>query len=134
MYDAQTIATYIIYKCYKDKQFISNLKLQAMLYFVQYEYLKKEKKPLFSDTIELWEFGTVVPSVYNKFAIWNSLMIPSRFQAYKGNIYNKDERIIDDVVNDCYQYPAHKLLENTKNLLMEAKKERDRTGKWFYEM
>lgn len=134
MYDAQTIATYIIYKCYKDKQFISNFKLQAMLCFVQCEYLKKEKKPLFSDTIELLEFGPVVPSVYNKFAIWNSLMIPSRFQAYKGNIYSKDERIIDDVVNDCYQYPAHKLLENTKNLLIEAKKEKDRTGKWFYEM
>ena len=133
MYSAQTIATYIIYRCQKDKQFISNLKLQAMLYFVQYEYLKKEKKPLFSDTIELWEFGPVVPSVYNKFAIWNSLMIPSRFQTYKGNIYNKDERIIDSVVNACYQYPAHKLLDKAKNLLMEAKKEKDRTGKWFYE-
>ena len=133
MYSAQTIATYIIYRCYKDKQFISNLKLQAMLYFVQYEYLKKEKKPLFSDTIELWEFGTVVPSVYNKFAIWNSLMIPSRFQTYKGNIYSKDERIIDGIVKECYQYPAHKLLDDAKNLLMEAKKEKDRTGKWFYE-
>ena len=133
MYSAQTIATYIIYRCQKDKQFISNLKLQAMLYFVQYEYLKKEKKPLFSDTIELWEFGTVVPSVYNKFAIWNSLMIPSRFQTYKGNIYSKDERIIDGIVKECYQYPAHKLLDDAKNLLIEAKKEKDRAGKWFYE-
>lgn len=122
MYNAQTIATYIIYKCYKDKQFISNLKLQAMLYFVQYEYLKKEKKPLFSDAIELLEFGPVVPSVYNKFAIWNSLMIPERFQTYKGNIYNKDERIIGDVVNACYQYPAHKLLENAKKITNGSKK------------
>lgn len=46
---------------------ITNLKLQKLLYFAQGHFLAKFDRPLFSDAIQAWEHGPVVPSVYHAF-------------------------------------------------------------------
>lgn len=46
---------------------ISNLKLQKLLYFSQGHHLAKTGKPLFSDEIQAWAHGPVVPAVYREF-------------------------------------------------------------------
>jgi uncharacterized phage-associated protein len=51
----------------KEREGITNLKLQKILYFAQAYYLAKLGKPLFSDAIEAWEYGPVVPAVYKKY-------------------------------------------------------------------
>lgn len=47
MYKAENIAKYIIAKCNNDKQHISNLKLQKILYYIQAEFLIVKKYHMF---------------------------------------------------------------------------------------
>lgn len=47
--------------------YLTNLKLQKLLYFAQGWHLAIFDKPLFDDEIQAWVHGPVVPTVYNKF-------------------------------------------------------------------
>lgn len=47
---------------------MSNMKLQKMLYYEQGYHLAQFGTPLFDDDIEAWQYGPVVPAVYQKYA------------------------------------------------------------------
>lgn len=73
LYKAEDVAKYFIYLGSqqvvgdnKEREGVTNLKLQKILYFAQVYFLAKIGKPLFADPIEAWEFGPVVPNVYHK--------------------------------------------------------------------
>lgn len=51
----------------KYEELISNLKLQKLLYYMQGFHLAVFNEPLFEDKIEAWQYGPVVPCVYNKY-------------------------------------------------------------------
>ena len=73
LYKAENVAKYLInlssqvFIDNKEREGITNLKLQKILYFAQAYYLAKLGQPLFSDKIEAWDYGPVVPSVYRGF-------------------------------------------------------------------
>jgi uncharacterized phage-associated protein len=47
---------------------VDNLKLQKLLYYSQGVYLVlHDKKPLFNEVIEAWDYGPVVPLVYQAY-------------------------------------------------------------------
>src|ERR1035437_2332524 len=90
-YTANNVAKYLIYLASKsfigdnqEREGITNLKLQKILYFAQAYYLAKLGRPLFSDAIEAWEYGPVVPAVYKKYREYVSDSI----------ILEKDEAIL----------------------------------------
>lgn len=72
---AINLAIYIIEKCCKDGNPISNLQLQKILYYIQVAFLKQFHTPCFDDSIEAWRFGPVVRSVYNKYCGFGALPI-----------------------------------------------------------
>lgn len=69
-YIAQTIAQWFInrnaFLAHIDRgDYITDLKLQKMLYYAQGVYLGLFSKPLFDDKIFAWKLGPVVENVYN---------------------------------------------------------------------
>ena len=46
---------------------ITNLSLNKLVYFAQVESLRSLGRPLFSDSVEAWDYGPVEPSVYHAF-------------------------------------------------------------------
>jgi len=66
--NAINFANYIIW--YVNRNFpntsFTHVKLQKILYYVYCDFLKKDF-PVFEDQIEKWQYGPVVPSVYNSF-------------------------------------------------------------------
>ena len=114
VYSAIDIAKYIIWFC-KDKGYsISNLKLQKLLYFVQAQFLVNEGKPAFQENIEAWDFGPVVPEVYQYFKIWGNSEIPSiGIKGSKNSIYQRDRKLIDNILKKCAPYTAAALVEIT---------------------
>lgn len=66
--NALNFANYIIW--YVNQKFpntsFTHVKLQKILYYIYCDFLKKGI-PLFEDKIEKWQYGPVVPSVYNSF-------------------------------------------------------------------
>lgn len=95
MYKAMDLANYIVDKCIKDNVSITNLQLQRILYFVQKDFLKRGS-PAFSDDIEAWEFGPVVPNVYFDFCGFGATSI----SISKGAVPNltSDKNIIDNII------------------------------------
>lgn len=95
MYDALIIADYVITYYEKRDHGVSNLKLQKILYFLQALFLTKENHELFSDEIEAWWFGPVVPSVYKKYALFGGMYISTK-NINEPFIDNKTKTIINN--------------------------------------
>ena len=69
---AMRVAEYIITKSYENRTPVSNLKLQKLLYFVQGQAIKVYGERAFTESIEAWDYGPVVRSVYLKFRIFGA--------------------------------------------------------------
>jgi uncharacterized phage-associated protein len=66
-YPALTIANWFIAWAEAEGEELSNLKLQKLLYYAQGHHLEQRRVPLFSDPIQAWSHGPVVPQVYHQF-------------------------------------------------------------------
>lgn len=94
MYLALDIAKYAIDKCTRESYPISNLQLQKILYYVQREFLQQGTKA-FSEEIEAWQFGPVVPQVYKHYCGFGALPIRMK---YKVALNQKDVIIINPII------------------------------------
>ena len=121
MYNALSVARYIIDYYNRHERGISNLKLQKVLYFVQAEFLvgTYDHRPCFSDSIEAWDFGPVVPSVYRQYKIYGSGIIPSNnndiLKPYYDTIAEEDKARIDNIITETFGYTASELVRITNN-------------------
>ena len=116
MYNALSVANFIIDYCNSKNNGISNLKLQKILYFVQAEFLVSTPahEPCFSDPIEAWDFGPVVPNVYHRYKIYGSAIIPfSSEMPFGESITGRDKRMITDMVDEVLPYSASQLVDIT---------------------
>lgn len=95
MYRAMDLANYIVDKCIKDNAPITNLQLQRILYFVQKDFLERDSRA-FSDDMEAWDFGPVVPNVYFHFCGFGAMSI-SISRGAAPNL-TSDKNIIDSIV------------------------------------
>lgn len=128
------VARYIINYSNEENYSISNLKLQKLLYFVQAYYLAftSSHEPCFSDEIEAWDFGPVVPSAYHEFKSFGGGEIPSVTSYYtlenQNNFWSirevpfddscissDDKKIINDIVDKFGAYSASDLVQLTHN-------------------
>ncbi|MDO8492735.1 MAG: DUF4065 domain-containing protein [bacterium] len=115
-YTAENVAKYLIYLASqgfvgdnKEREGITNLKLQKVLYFAQAYYLSKVGRPLFSDNIEAWAYGPVVPEVYHKFKSKGSN--PIICEEDKSSLSNEDKEILKKVWGTFGGYSASKLVD-----------------------
>lgn len=96
MYNAIDLAKYIVTRCANADNPISNLQLQKILYYVQMEFLNKNRQA-FNDAIEAWQFGPVVPNVYYYFCGYGAMPITN---TYDVEIDPADEAIINPIVDE----------------------------------
>ena len=115
MYDAITIAEYLIGYSTSQGTPVSNLRLQKVLYFVQAEFMVSKGEPCFRDTIEAWDLGPVVPNVYREYKIFGASSIPVVANNGDIRICADDISIINDIVDGCNKYSTSTLVEFTHN-------------------
>lgn len=115
-YTAENVAKYLIYLASqafvgdnKEREGITNLKLQKVLYFAQAYYLAKVGRPLFSDDIEAWEFGPVVPRVYRKYK--SNVSNPIICEEDKSSLSDEDKETLKKVWGTFGGYSASKLVD-----------------------
>ncbi len=116
LYSALDIARYVIDYSWDNKNTVSNLRVQKILYFVQAEFLVSKNSACFNDEIQAWSLGPVVPSVYHEYKIFGNSPIPSR--GTNGQYYSIDEsdkKIIEDIVNQCNEHTTATLVNITHN-------------------
>ena len=67
MVSAQKVAEYIIWSSHESGSFISNLKLQKLLYYIQAWHLAVFQRPLFPETFQAWLRGPAIPEIYQRY-------------------------------------------------------------------
>lgn len=113
MYDVLTIASYIVKYSWEKGYSLSNLKLQKLLYFIQAQFLVSKKQACFNQDIEAWEYGPVVPAVYQKYKMYGGASIPYAGEKITQIIELSDEKLIDRVIDYCSAYTASYLVAVT---------------------
>ena len=93
--------------------FLSNLKIQKLLYYAQGLNLALHNEPLFDEKIIAWQYGPVVEEVYYEFKKFSNGGIPP-FEAHSNDILSDSEIDVLREVYDVFgQFSATKLVEMT---------------------
>lgn len=115
-YKAENVAKYLVYLASqafvgdnKEREGITNLKLQKVLYFAQAYYLAKLGKPLFNEKLEAWNYGPVVREVYRKLKRYGSDPIIS--EKDKSTLAEEDKEVLKKVWDTFGGYSASRLVD-----------------------
>ena len=111
MYDAVSVAKYVISYCMKKATPVTNLKLQKILYYLWIEFYKAKRQPLFDNTIRAWPLGPVVPDVYDQFCAYGGLPIRQLFTSTEISL--ADQAILSDAIDYFGRLPAFMLVNLT---------------------
>lgn len=116
-YSAEDIAEWFLNKNrvqmnFEDSEYITNLKLQKLLYYAQGHFLAEKNRCLFEDDFMAWEHGPVIRKIYDKY----------KENGANGIKYDKDftidideetETLLENVYEKYGQYTAWKLRNMT---------------------
>ncbi len=115
-YKAKDIAQWFVNRAIDEMgnggEYITNLKLQKLLYYAQGVHLALRGEPLFDDAIVKWNYGPVVLSVYHAYKQYSNNSID---QAQAVHIDPETESILEDVYREFGQFTAYRLMQMTHN-------------------
>ena len=98
MVSVQALANTILRMGEQDGTKISPMKLQKLMYYVCVEYAQKTKKNLIAEYLRVWQYGPVLPSVYDEFRCYGSEPIRS----YAKNANGKSYAIMKETPENVY--------------------------------
>ena len=124
MTTALDVAKYFIFKANQVGSFLSNLKLQKLVYYAQAWYLANYKKPLFAEKFEAWIHGPVQPELYSEFKSFRWSPIDLDVEEIPASITKDIADFLDEVVEAYFKYDGLDLEIMTHNELpwIEARK------------
>lgn len=71
-YPASLIAYAFVKKGIDEGLFVTQMKLQKLVYFAQGAHLAKYHKPLLNENFQAWKYGPVIPEIYQDFKFYGS--------------------------------------------------------------
>ena len=95
----------------ESTDFLTNLKLQKLLYYAQGISIKYTGKTLFTEPICAMQYGPVVEEVYNKYKTYGRNPIDETIKI--PTFENDVEVILEDVFDEYGQFSAGKLVDMT---------------------
>lgn len=72
MYPASLIAYAFVKKGIEAGLYVTQMKLQKMVYFAHGYHLAKYGEPLINENFQAWQFGPVVPKLYHEYKYYGS--------------------------------------------------------------
>ena len=81
----------ILRRSFDEKISVTPMKLQKLLYFVSCEYVKATDVELLSEDFCVWQYGPVLPTVYNEFKSFRGLKITTYAKDANGDSYAYNE-------------------------------------------
>ena len=95
-----------------EEDFITNMKLNKLLYFAQGLHIARYKEPLFAEQIEAWHYGPVVKSVYQKYKVCGKEPIKVVDEDYCYDRFNGNE--LDTLVITMREYGKYTAITLTE--------------------
>lgn len=97
-----------------EEDFLSPMRLQKLLYYVQGWWLGFSERPMFEEDFEAWAHGPVIPSIYRRFkALGAGSITPDRIITDPNLLAEESKDFINGVWEEYKQFSAIKLREMT---------------------
>ena len=111
MVKAQDIAEYFIWLANNTGSFISNLKLQKLVYYAQAWYLAIYDQPLFDEDFEAWIHGPVIPELYREYSgfKWKPILKEVSQPCFSEEI----QKFLDELTDVYFSFDGYKLEQMT---------------------
>lgn len=110
MLKAQDIADYFIWLANDSGSFLSNLKLQKLVYYAQAWYLAIYGQPLFDEDFEAWIHGPTIPSLYQKYRQFHQLPIVQEIDREQlAQKLGNTIKFLQDVAEEYFACDAYEL-------------------------
>lgn len=94
--NARDLAHYIVDKCTRDDEPVSNLQLQKMMYLIQYIYCRSNGFLMFDDEFEAWPYGPVLPIIYDEYSRYGGRPITLRYRDISNRPFGALTKWLDD--------------------------------------
>lgn len=105
--DVANFFVYLLSDKEDEENDLTNMKLNKLAYYAQGQFLKTNGKPLFSEGVEAWRHGPVVPAVYYAFKDNESNPIKNFSGDFDLSKYTAEEKeVMLDVALDKGRYSA----------------------------
>ena len=123
-YSSYTVAKTV---CSLSRGKVTNIQLQKLLYLMHMYYLGQTGKPLVDETFEAWEYGPVLPSVYDRVFVFGA--DPIEYDMfYKHEVIPKEDKKAYEIIN----YFLSKLLCKKPSYLVALTHHKGGAWKKFY--
>jgi uncharacterized phage-associated protein len=119
---ATDIADYFLWLANDTGSFVSNLKLQKLVYYAQAWYLAMHDRPLFDEDFQAWVHGPVIPALFEKYKHFGWKPIDQDVRP------DLPEAIVTYLEEVCDEYFSCDAYELEKMSCMEAPWARAREG------
>ena len=115
MMKAKDVANFFIYLSKQaDESFMTNAKLNKLLFYAQGCHLERTGKPLFNEPIEAWTYGPVVPEIYHKYKEYGKTPIETIDKDFIPSSITGDElETLLDVAREYGKYTVPYLINLT---------------------
>lgn len=95
------VANSILSLSFEKGHSISPMKLQKLMYFVYKRYLKQNRRSLFDEYFQVWQYGPVLPSIYHEFKDYKARGITD--YAYSDFDENRNVFVISESSRDFHE-------------------------------
>ena len=89
-YDPKAVANYFLKKARKSGRSLTQMKLYKLVYLAHGFHLAILDTPLINEMIEAWEYGPVVPTLYQEFRRFGSRKITSKAKRFNPETFKKE--------------------------------------------
>ncbi len=108
---ANQIANFLLIQAREYGDYLTNLKLQKLLYYSQAWHLALYDEPLFNDELQAWVHGPVVPHVYGQYKAWG--FNPITADATFPTLAKRSEKLIKEVYQKYSKFTGYELEQMT---------------------
>lgn len=115
MVNSLDIARYFILRAYEDgrEAYMTNMKVQKLLYYVQSLHLALYNEPLFAEEIQAWRYGPVCPPAYQLYSKFEAEQLPvPRWDELTG-FSEEIQSLLEEVWENFGAYHAYLLSDMT---------------------
>lgn len=100
---ATVLSNNLLLRARQENIKVTPMKLQKLLYYVCVKYAKETGEIPISEPFEVWQYGPVVPSVYQEFKSFRSAGINKFARDAKGEVSVVDEDS-SPILTDCINF------------------------------
>lgn len=111
-YSIAAVANKILDEARKRHLSVTNLKIQKLAYFVQGFALKRLEHPLFTEEIQAWTYGPVIPALYKRLKHFGSNPITGYLES--SDAITDDEKaisVVSEVMDKLGRLSATQLVQ-----------------------